>query len=308
MMDNDVPTDFIPQFDNLISGYWAPILLYPIGGAYDRLLVGVATATSESFHVEMANAISRLKCFYGQRAEGVIFSIELTKSLLLQDLAERGVEALLNPKRFLSGVRVGKARQAEGLSLLSIAESWLSALSSLQDQKGALSKTDGLDSQEMSIARSVPRRHQLPQLVYERVLMRNPQISHFFSERIIHGTRDRSLSSLKVEVDYKGPRLAANLATLNVSKVMNEVGKIKQSLYDLSVDRSRDAASGMPREHELIVEVPVEHEADLSVTQKQRLREVCRVIEGQADELSLRFRRFGTPEQIVDHIISREAA
>jgi hypothetical protein len=305
MMNDFFGTHSIPSFENPRSATWAPILLNPIPGSYETLVVGIVIADADGVHVEMANQLKRLNCLYGDRASGVIFSIGIAEKLIQDDLSNRGLDAIVHPTQFLTGVSLGSPRKGEGEGLAQIARSWLDYLSSLQKEQSLNVAEAGLAEQVVQYAREAKR--PLPQSVLKHVNDRMPEISRFFSFRIISG-RSYRVKPNEIDIDYRGQRLVANIAALKLSRISSQVGLIKQRLYDLKLDRERSADVGDGRLHELIVEVSEEAKDSLSRSQAATFRDVTSAMIKQADELSLRFLQFDSAEKIAEHIVLKEAA
>lgn len=308
MMSVELDPNSFPVLSQHVFAKWSPVLLAPIAGSYERLVIGCAAANETGFHLEMANALNRLGCLYASRAESVLFAVELAEKALMHDLAQRGIEALLHPKGLLSGVALGEVREAEGVSLTEIARDWMGVLSSLYDPEMA----QGAVAQP-AVAGAVAKKAEkaedrLPQLVLKHVSTRNLAIAQYFNARIAAGKQRRRRSAAhEVEIDYKGRRLVANFATLNAGRLAPAVGNIKQRLWDLKIDRERDEAHD-GRAHELMIQVPRPDDPQVSEKQYANLETEYAGLEQQADELKLILRQFNTPEQIGQHIVQKEAA
>ncbi len=308
MMTIDLDPSSFPSFAQHVYAKWRPVLLEPISGSYERLVIGCAVANPSGFHLEMANALSRLSCLYAVKAEAVLFAVELAEKALKYDLAERGLEALLHPKSILSGVALGELRDGEGADLSEIGRDWMAVISSLYDPavtKSASEQPNVLKAAEKKIGREDDR---LPQLVLKLVSSRNIEIARYFSSRIVEGrVRRRRSAAHEVDIDYRGRRLVANFATLKAGSLAPAVGNIKQRLYDLKVDRERDPAHD-GRIHELIVQMPSQDDPQVSNKQYERLQTAYNGLMEQADDLELRLRPFTTAEEIGNHIVEKEAA
>ena len=308
MMSVELDPNTFPALSQQVYAKWSPVLLAPISGSYERLVIGCAAANDTGFHLEMANALNRLGCLYAARAEGVLFAVELAQKVLVHDLAERGIQALVHPKGLLSGVALGEVREAEGTSLSEIARDWMGVLSSLYDREaahGALVKLADV----VAVAKKADKvEDRLPQLVLRHVSSRNLAIAQYFNARIAAGKQRRRRSAAhEVEIDFKGRTLVANFATLTAGRLAPAVGNIKQRLWDLKIDRERDEAHA-GRAHELMIQVPRPDDPQVSEKQYANLETEYAGLEQQADELKLILRQFNTPEQIGQHIVHKEAA
>jgi hypothetical protein len=308
MMAVDLDPSSFPSFAQHLFAKWRPVLLEPISGSYERLVIGCAVANQSGFHLEMANALSRLNCLYPIRAEAVLFAVELAEKALKHDLAERGMEALHHPRGLLSGVVLGEMREAEGAGLAEIGRDWMAVLSSLYDPESAQSALGQPHFVKETQNKTAREDDRLPQLVLKLISSQKIEIARYFSSRIVDGGIRRKRSAVhEVDIDYRGRRLVANFATLTSGRLAPAVGNIKQRLYDLKVDRERDTAHD-GRTHELIVQMPGENDPQISKKQFVRLQAEYNGLMEQADDLQLRLRPFTTAEEIGKHIIEKEAA
>ena len=223
--------------------------------SYEVLVIGCAAFSKSGFHLESANALHRLHCFYGERGQSVAFSAELACDAIREWLANQSALDLMDVPMPLSGVRFGPVRKAEGSSLEQIAKDWMGVLSSLYDaQSDQEVSTKG---HLMAAASSPPQfEEQLPQLVLRYVTSNRIDASRFFSEKILSGQPRRSRAAHKLDIDFKGKRLVANIAQLRPGRLSAQVGLIKQKLWDLKIDRENDFHEGEGRLHELLLQVP----------------------------------------------------
>lgn len=298
-----------PMFSQHVYAQWAPVLLEPIAGSYERLVVGCAVANKEGYHLEMANALNRLGCLYADRADGVMFAVELAAKALQHDLSVRGIEALQTPKGLLSGVMLGPIRDAEGGSLGAIARDWMVVLSSLYEAKIENDLQQAVPEPVLAQDRPKKAHDRLPQLVLRHVSARNLSIAQHFSSSITEGKQRRRRSAAhEVEIDYKGRRLVANFATLTAGRLAPSVGNIKQRLWDLKIDRERDIVATAGHSHELMIQVPRPDDPQVTEKQYANLETEYKGLMDQADELKLVLRQFNTAEQIGQHIMEKEAA
>ena len=131
IMEIPLDTSMFPQLRDRVRAHWAPVFFEPISGSYERFVVGVAAFNHQGFHLEWANQLDRLTCFYGANARGAISAIQIAGEYLQEDLAKRAGQAIGEPDPAVSGISFGDIREAEGNSLEGIAQSWMAALSSL---------------------------------------------------------------------------------------------------------------------------------------------------------------------------------
>ena len=93
-------------------------------------MVGVAAFNDQDYHLEWANQLDRLTCFYGTNARGAISAIQIASEYLQDDLANRAGQAIVEPDPAVTGIAFGEMRETEGSSLRGIAQSWMASLSS----------------------------------------------------------------------------------------------------------------------------------------------------------------------------------
>lgn len=260
-----------PSVDGTTSCLWAPVLLSPILDSPERLVIGVVAANKADFHLERANALSRLRCLFGKAAETAVFAAEVALEELVELLSSRGLDALQEQALVFSGVALGSIREGEGNSLRDVARTWMGALSSLYEVENApVAAVVGDDEVEQSGARGADR---LPILVLEDVVARNPAYVHFFSEEI-QARRQRRSKVADIGIDFSSPDLVANFATLGPSAQAKSVDRIKRKLFDLIVRRDAEQSTFLPRAHEMIVYSPGVTDPLISEKQREVLDEV----------------------------------
>lgn len=302
-------TSMFPSVGRLIQARWAPILLEPIVGSYERLVVGVAVVSGGGFHVEAANALERLRCLYADNAERLIFAIQLSLEHLPGELARVGVASLPQLQTVTSNITVGEWREAEGVSLQRIGDDWLRALSSLHRDGAdlaslALELAANDDESALSSRRTSD---QLPALVFGYVEQHRMEMAQFFSQDIRRGVRRRPAARAhEVTIDFSGTRLTANFGTLRASQIGTSVGQIKRRLWDLKVDRDRASSPG--RSHEMILQVPRLDDPQFTGRQHDQIGSALQGLETQADQEELRLRPLRSVDEIGAFLLEREAA
>lgn len=309
MMDIPINTDIFPKLHDGVRAHWSPVFFEPISGSYERFVVGVAAFNQDGFHLEWANQLDRLKCFYGTDAIGAVSAIEIAGEYLEADLAKRATEAFTNPDPAVTGIAFGELREAEGASLESIARSWMSALSSLYIEPVA---------EMLAVARPVLNAaaevdqgsgDRLPFLVCDYVKSQREGFAGYFSADLREGKQQRMRgSSHKVVVDFSGSRLVANFGTLKAGSLTSSINLIKRRLWDLKVERDRESGSEFAREHEMILQRPQKDDPQVTEKQQENLDEAFEALEHQADQEKLRLRALSSVRQIGDHILKVEAA
>jgi hypothetical protein len=252
--DQRFDTKSFPAFQRSVRAHWAPVLLAPIAGSYERFVIGVAVVGKDGFHLELANALERLHCLYSDDAHGAIYAVRLTAEQLRHDLSRRALDALTNPSPAISGVSIGQCREAEGESLQSIGSNWMRSLSSLYSQNIA---PESLATIPIAESRTDGGSDRLPILVMAYVRERRQGYAKYFSRDLQEG-RVRRLAgrSHEVFIDFSGSKIVANFGTLQAGGVSRSVGFIKRRLWDLKVERDREP-NGIPvRQHEMLVQSP----------------------------------------------------
>ncbi|MBX9815060.1 MAG: hypothetical protein K2X76_10195 [Sphingomonas sp.] len=294
-----------PSFENGVRAYWAPVLIAPISGSYERLVVGVVVVNEREFHVEIANALERLHCLYGIEAEGIEYAIELTKEHLMLDLSARGVAAIDEPRPLISGVEVGKKRNAEGSTVVAIAQNWMRQISSLYDYNVKSEVTSVLD-EKMGL--NDGGLDQLPALVMDYIVNKDNRFSRYFNAELKERRRRRrSGRSHEILIHFGGSRLVANFGTLKANRISPSVDLIKRRLWDLKVDRDRDGQTAFARVHEMIIQTPANDDPQVTVGQRAYLSDALEALEEQADQEELRLRSLHTVSEIGEHVLRIEA-
>lgn len=258
MIKNSILSSQFPSFEVAVRAHWVPIILAPISGSYERLVIGVAVANESGFHLEMANALERLRCLYADAAEGVANAVALTADHLRSDLEKRGIRAILEPQPLLSGLEIGASREAEGASFKSIAASWMISLSSLyRENEGllpavlaqeALAKVDGpVESAS----------NQLPTLVMKYVMRQRLGFDRYFHPDLRARRLPRRPSrSHEVLIHFAGSHLVANFNILKESRIGPSCDQIKKNFWDLTIERQTESHPALFRRHEMLIKVP----------------------------------------------------
>jgi hypothetical protein len=309
MTDQKLSTTDFPAFKRSIRAHWAPVLLEPIAGSYERLVIGVAVVSADGFHLELANALDRLHCLYSDNAHGAIYAVQLTAERLREELATRAIEALTEPRPVMSGVVIGECRQAEGENLQTIGASWMRTLSSLYRDvaEEADDAAPELDGEQPGQGEGAGDR--LPTLVLDYVSQRRDGLAQFFSNDVRESRKRRMTGrSHEVLIDFSGSRLVANFGTLHVGGIVKSVHLIKRRLWDLKVERDHEHSPMLVRHHEMIVQSPQTDDPQVSTKQLANIKEALEALEAQADQEDLRLRALSSVSEIGEHVLSLEAA
>lgn len=299
-----------PSADRNIRAQWAPVFLTPISGSCERLVVGIAAVNAEGYHLEMANALERLHCLYGDGAPAAITAVVVARKYLERDLAKRSLQALTEPEPAVSGISIGDCREAEGASLQAVAASWLQAMSSLYSVSVAPKEVATTSLLRMVAEADVSRSgDRLPFLVCDYVKMQRDGFSNYFSQDLREQRPKRSKGgSHRVVIDFAGPRLVANFGTLKAGELTSSVHLIKRRLWDLKVERDKEPQSALSRQHEMILQRPPKDDPQVSERQQANLSEALDALETQADQEELRLVALDTVQAIGQRVLSLESA
>jgi hypothetical protein len=299
-----------PALEKGVRALWAPIILEPIAGSYERLVIGVAAVNAEGFHVELANALGRLSCLYGEDAAAAVTAVHIAGECLLHDLAQRSFAALREPETAVSGVLIGDCREAEGFSLQQVAASWMAALSSLYDSSLPHDMVDAVPVHEMAAPSG--REYtgdRLPFLVFNYVLSQKESFERYFSLDIRNGRARRPRgASHRVVIDFSGPNLVANFGTLKAGALTSSVHLIKRRLWDLKVNRDNVTHEAYRQEHELLLHRPAKDDPQVTERQQENIRDALRSLETQADQEELRLIALDSTEAIGQHVVEHAMA
>lgn len=299
-----------PAMERSVRAFWAPVLLEPIAGSYERLVVGVAAVNADGFHVEMANALERLHCLYGEEAAAAVIAVHIAGECLRHDLALRSCDALREPEAAVSGVLVGECREAEGFSLQQLAASWMAALSSLYDaavQHDALVATPVYEMAANADGSGSGDR--LPFLVCDYVRNQKDSFSQYFSRDLQEGrARRKKGASHQIVIDFAGPKLVANFGTLRAGSLTSSVHLIKRRLWDLKVERDRETHDAFSRAHEMLLHRPAKDDPQVTEQQQANISEALESLEMQADQEELRLLAMDSVPAIGQRILMYDVA
>ena len=301
-------TDF-PGNTGFVRAKWAPLLLRPILGSPEQLVIGVAAVNKAGFHLERANSFARLTCLFSGEATSAILASQAALDALEADLSSRAVGAIAEYLPIFSGIALGDVGDAEGPSLKSIASSWMASLSSLYTRSSELALV--AESPVMlaaDVGESSRPRDRLPALVLDYVKNKRPGLDKFFSEEIREQHARRRANASAVYIDFAGSRIVANFGTLSATHHVASVDRIKRRLWDLKVDRDNEKGGLARRDHEMIVQHPSKTDPQFTERQLDRMEHALTALEQQADQEEIRFRPMHTINQIGDHLLTREAA
>lgn len=305
----DLSESNFPQLTAGVRARWAPVFLSPIMGSPERLVIAIAAISAHASHVESANALSRLRCLYGGRAETALFASEIAIQELRADLGQRGADALLAPRPIFSGVSLGDMRDGEGPDLATIARAWMSAISSLYDAAKIAAEIVAYQEAGVSEEAAVPGMgDRLAALVMDYVTRSRPGLQDFFDDEIRERRPRRRKSKVhSVNIDFAGSRVVANFGTFMAAHRATSVDRIKRRMFDLLVDRDRERGTFNGRAHEMLVHHPSHDDPQVSERQLEDIHEALDDLSNQARAESLEFFRMTSVADIGNHLVEREA-
>ncbi|GLH75413.1 hypothetical protein SSBR45G_03210 [Bradyrhizobium sp. SSBR45G] len=295
-----------PSAEQYVRAKWAPILLRPILGSPEQVVVGVAAVNASGFYLERATDLFRLECLLGENAAVAILAASAGLDALQADLASRSIDALSDYRPAFSGIAIGELRDAEGESLQAVAKSWLATLSSLahRESPAASKRTKTLADEPGDVS---PQRDRLPILVLEYMKAKRPETDKFFS-REIREQRPDSGNASEVRIDYSGSKIVANFGALLVSQHKRSVLRITKGLWDLKVDKDGERTGWTKRDHEMLIQHPPFNDPQFTQKQLDTMGEALRQLEKQADQEEIRLRSMHSVSEIGEHLLQRDAA
>jgi hypothetical protein len=295
-----------PSKDGLVRATWAPVLLRPIIGSPEQLVIGVAAVGDGDFCIERANGFDRLQCLFAGDANMTIVAAQAALDFLSEQLAVQPMCALTD----FSGVVIGEVREGEGESLRQIAVTWMTALSSLY-RPAAATQFDLPAVTAVNVADVVEIEQvgdRLPALVLNYVIQKRPGLDRYFRKDIRDKIRQRRTNISGVNIDFAGSKLVANFGTLFASQYAPSVDRIKTRLWELKVDRDTARGALIYRAHEMIVQHPGSDNPQVTEKQAARVTEALEALEEQAKKEEICLRPLQSVTQIGEHILRQEAA
>ena len=250
--------------------------------------------------------LRRLESLYGKPAETVIFAAQVALDVLDADLGERGVAALMDPKKTFSGISIGPIAEGEANSVEELCRNWISALSSLYSARAmALMEAPPL---EPAVAETLTTSSdRLPTLVLRYVTNVRPGLEPFFNSDVREQrTRRRSAKVHNVIIDFAGSHLVANFGTLIAAHHAASVDKIKRRMFDLIVQRDTEARSLSSRAHEMIIQHPASDDPQITDRQSAVLQEGLAALADQSKREEIELVPMTSVRAIGDHVLQVE--
>ncbi len=269
-------------------------------------MIGVVVFNDTGFHIEAANALSRLQCLYGSQSDIVIQVAGIVLDELRTDMAARAAEAVLDFLPSITGVTLGTVREAEGVSLQSIGASWMSAMSSLYDASATAVQLDVNDTAESYEEQfeALAGGDRLPKLVLDYVAEERAGLASFFRADL--NGKQRRRRSYEVSIDFTGSRLVANFGTLQARQISRSIDLIKRRLWDLKVARDAETTDVFHRDHEMLIQMPARDDPQVSEKQFENLEVAREALEEQADQEQLRLEAFTSVAAIGQRVLLAE--
>lgn len=307
MSSIDIKNDDFPRWENSVSAKWAPVVLQPIVGSSEQLVIGVAVVAKGAFHLESANAWQRLKCLYDESSDAVIFSAQCALEALEDEMALRNEISLSDLHPVFSNIKIGDVSNAEGINVREIGRTWMKALSSLYEHPDAAREIVDHPSSDVAVSDGGNR---LPHLIFEDVVKLRPGFGEYFRSDIRRRSARRARRrGAGILIDFAGSRLVANFGMLRTRQTTASANFIKKQLWDLKIKRDEDVSVSLGRNiHEMIVQHQDQNDPQITEKQYDDVRSALADLEEQADRENIRLRPMNTVQQISRHIVELEVA
>ena len=277
-------------------------------GSPERLVIGVVAVGASGFHVERANALDRFECLYGTAAETAVFAAKVALEDLEADCAERGMEALIDPRTSFSGVSIGNISEGEASSLGEVACTWMTSLSSLYNAGKDLGLELAAERELVDVGDGLST-ERLPSLVFDYVKNRRPGFEQFFNEDIRGQQRRRRRSHVhRIIIDFAGSHLVANFGTLGTTHRAASIDRIKRRILDLMLSRDGEQGTVINRTHEIIVQNPSVDDPQITERQFNAIEDTISALSEQASVEDIGFQSMTNVPQIGNHVLESEAA
>lgn len=295
-----------PSRAGLIPARRAPLYFRPINGSNEQLVVGVLVLGPQGIHLERANRLDRLVCFYGNSSVGVISAIELSLDDLEDSFDELESDGFKSFRPLSSGLWIGELEPAEGASLKGIGAAWMRSMSSLYAEDSTALVVEAASSVLQTVNIDEPAQSRLGNLLLSYIEKRNPVVASAFSSDIRNQRRANRAHG--VIIDFSGHKVVANFGVISVSQYTRSIDSIKRRMWDLKVSENRESSALLRRNHELLAQHPAFDDPQLTIKQADKVMDGLKELETEADQLEIRFMPMTTVQAIGDHILDLEAA
>lgn len=304
MTDQKLSVELFPRFHRPIDAKWAPILLEPIAGSAERLVIGIAVSTHREAFVASVNGLRKLDCLYGSRGKGVCEIATRAVSYVQEQSFEPNF-SLTEVDCLYSGVHIGEIRSGEGETLEQIANVWLPLISSLHENVVS-HEIDVLRELVVTTGATLLSDQLASQVMNEVIATRSSLLPYFSSDLRAGRTRRTKNRAHEVMIDFSGSKLVANFDVLRISQLTKSVDSIKRKLWDLKVDRDREDGPIRRPFHELLIQAPALDGQVLNNAQKELVRDALGGLERQADQEELRLVQLGSAQAIAARVLELE--
>ncbi|UXT41440.1 hypothetical protein FY137_09670 [Agrobacterium tumefaciens] len=297
---------FPKRREDFVSITRVPLLYSPLLSSPEAFVIGMLCYGDRSIHLERANSLSRLECFYGQQSTGAIIAIEFA----LDDLSEAIKSANFSPKQYrpvVSGFVFGEEERVEGRSPQEVASTWMTAMSSLYTR----AELSVIDSHVYGIAPPALKKNEETENLknlFDYTIERQPSLMAAFNVDLFSLRKRRANRPQTVFIDFSGTRLVANFGMLTPRHYSTAIDRIKRQMWDLKIARDKDREKGHGfREHEMLLQHP-EVEGLRSRLQAIKISDSIKGLEDQADYQNIRLRPMASFEDVGNHLLKMEAA
>lgn len=284
-----------PDDPQMKDGVWRPIFFHSNFDTPERLVAGVVSHVGGVWHLQIANALDRLKCLYGKESDIAIEAIEAG----LQDLENTLRERNELPKHLaVSGLTFGEARNAQAIDAASLSQRWLRTISALHDharefslEHSAAALLDEGDAASNRVSRAIER-DRLSVLVFEDLVGRAPQTRGMFNPHVRKLSENESsrLLSHQAYVAYDGKKVAANFSTLKAGRHKVSVDIAKRLMWDLEQHREQHDSFLEKQSHEMFLHHPSKDDPQITERQYENVMEVVGMLvdEGKIRDIAVK--------------------
>jgi len=304
----NISANDFPALDPSKKASWAAILCHPKESSLESFVVGIVAIDSDGYHIEAANQLSRLGCFYERRAMPLLLSIEIAISWL-EDTLSTGVKSLDQLSLPVGNISISNSRHSVGLPCKELARLWMSSLSSLYKAKELEAKTVASAMVARATNEVENRKLRLPVQVFGIIEFENSKLLEYFHEDVRNRSARRVRANARIKIDYDGLNLSANIDRFNVDTPSQTLGLLKERMWDLAIQREKKSATlSAGKEFEMLVGFPQHRIADKSQKSVERIHANLKELIDQANKEQIRLRTLSDARAIGEHILELEAA
>ena len=303
MIDFDFPDN-----SKLIDGVWHPVFFRSNFDTPERLVAGVVSCVDGRWHLQIANALERLKCLYGKEAEVAIEAIEAGLHYLERQIhAENSLPERLS----VSGLTIGAPRHAQAKDAPSLSQRWLRAVSALHDEAREFVLDSATPVEMAAAGQSVSKeieRDRLSVLVFEQMVRRVPESREMFNPHVkrLSANEASRLLSHQAYVAYDGRKVAANFSTLKAGRNKVSVDIAKRLMWDLEQHREQAAPLLPAQSHEMFLYHPDKNDPLITERQFGNVMSLVETLTREGELRDIKVRPFDKVEAISDNLIKAE--